>query len=99
MQGARVCALLLETLPPIAAITYVHDMVDLQMPLLPADVRSQVSEGYGWLEMYICGLPWDTLLVYIFIKTGDQHAAAQVVLMKLPFAPTASTCHACLCCS
>ena len=41
-KGLAVAALILEALPPAAAIRLVYDMYDAQLALLPVYLRSQV---------------------------------------------------------
>ena len=41
-QPKQVCARLLEMLPPVAAVYYVHDMFDTQVPLFSVGIRRQV---------------------------------------------------------
>ncbi|GFH31874.1 uncharacterized protein HaLaN_30997, partial [Haematococcus lacustris] len=45
-RGAAAAAQLLEALPPVAAVSYLFDMFDLTLPLMPTELRAKLKH---WL--------------------------------------------------
>ncbi|GFH09282.1 uncharacterized protein HaLaN_04391, partial [Haematococcus lacustris] len=47
-RGAAAAAQLLEALPPVAAVSYLFDMFDLTLPLMPTELRAKLKH---WLAL------------------------------------------------